>query len=133
MRSAFSLWNERIAPVFDVAKHLWIVETEAGEITAQKERRFSSDDPHERALRLVTLQVEQLVCGAISQSSHQALVEQGIRVIPFIAGDLHQVVQACLTNQLSDGKLAMPGCRHGRRTPSGSGSGGQHCRNHGQH
>ena len=115
MRTAFSLWNERIAPVFDVARHLWIVDAEDGRIVGQTGRRFSSDDPHERALRLTTLQVEQLVCGAITRSSYEALTERGIQVVSFIAGDLDQVVHACLADQLKDGGLNMPGCHRGKR------------------
>lgn len=116
MKTAFSLWNERIAPVFDVAKHLWIIDvTECGTIVSQTERRFSSDDPRERALRLSTLQVEQLVCGAITRNAYEALADRGIQVMSFVAGDLSQVVQACLSNQLNDEQLAMPGCRRGKR------------------
>ncbi|MGB4598711.1 MAG: NifB/NifX family molybdenum-iron cluster-binding protein [Trichlorobacter sp.] len=115
MRTAFSLWNERIAPVFDVARHLWIVDAEDGRIIGQTGRRFSSDDPQERALRLTTLQIEQLVCGAITRSSYEALVERGIRVVSFIAGDLNQVVHAWLADRLKEGELNMPGCNRGKR------------------
>ena len=115
MRTAFSLWNERIAPVFDVARHLWIVDAEEGCITGQTGRRFSSDNPQERAMRLTTMQVEQLVCGAITRSSYQALAERGIQIVSFIAGDLEQVVNACLTGRLKDGELDMPGCHRGKR------------------
>jgi len=114
-RTAFSLWNERIAPVFDVARHFWIIDAAEGLIVGQTGRRFSSDDPQERALRLSTLQVEQLVCGAITRSSYEALTERGIRVVSFVAGDLDQVVQASLSDSLHDGHLAMPGCRRGKR------------------
>lgn len=114
-RTAFSLWNERIAPVFDVARHLWIVDVDDGQIVCQTSRRFSSDDPKERAMRLTTLQVSQLVCGAITRSSYEALTEQGIQVISFVAGDIEQVIQACLTDRLNDAHLAMPGCRRGKR------------------
>jgi predicted Fe-Mo cluster-binding NifX family protein len=114
-RTAFSLWNERIAPVFDVARNLWIIDSVDGQVVGQTGRRFSSDDPCERALRLTGLQVELLVCGAITRSSYDALTERGIQVVSFVAGDLEQVVQACLTDRLKDGHLAMPGCRGGKR------------------
>jgi predicted Fe-Mo cluster-binding NifX family protein len=114
-RTAFSLWNERIAPVFDVARHLWIIDATEGRIVGQTGRRFSSDDPQERALRLSTMQVELLVCGAITRSSYEALTERGIRVVSFVAGDLEQVIQASLSGRLHDGHLAMPGCRRGKR------------------
>jgi len=114
-RIAISLWNKRIAPVFDVARHIWIVESSEGIIVTQSERRFATDDTHERAQRLTTLQVDQLICGAITRSSCDALSEHGIKVISFVAGGLEQVIQAWLSDSLKDGHLAMPGCRRGKR------------------
>ena len=114
-RIAISLWNMRIAPVFDVARHLWIIETVEGAIVAQSERRFATDNTQERALRLTTLQVDQLICGAITRTSHDALSERGIKVISFVAGGLEQVIQAWLSDSIADGHLAMPGCRRGNR------------------
>ncbi len=120
-RIAFSIWNERIAPVFDVARHFWIIELADGRITGQTGRRFSTDDPDERALRLASMGVEQVVCGAISRHGCQALTEKGLKVVSFVAGELEQVVQACLCGSLDNGELAMPGCgRTGaRRTRRG--------------
>jgi predicted Fe-Mo cluster-binding NifX family protein len=112
---AFSLWNKRIAPVFDVARNLWIVETDENVIIGQSGKRFATDDTQDRALRLTTLQVNQLVCGAITRSSSEVLAGHGIRVISFIAGGLEQVIQAWLSDSLKDGHLAMPGCRKGKR------------------
>jgi len=114
-RIAISLWNKRIAPVFDVARHLWIVETAEGGIVGQSERRFATDDTHERALRLTTLQVEYLICGAITRSSCDVLSGHGIKIISFVAGGLEQVIQAWLSDSFKDGHLAMPGCRRGKR------------------
>ncbi|MDD2310022.1 MAG: NifB/NifX family molybdenum-iron cluster-binding protein [Desulfuromonadaceae bacterium] len=112
---AFSLWNKRIAPVFDVARNLWIVETDENDIIGQSGKRFATDDTQDRALRLTTLQVDQLVCGAITRSSSEVLAEHGIMVISFIAGELEQVIQAWLSDSLKDGHLAMPGCSRGKR------------------
>ncbi|MHB8121936.1 MAG: NifB/NifX family molybdenum-iron cluster-binding protein [Desulfuromonadaceae bacterium] len=114
-RIAISLWNKRIAPVFDVARHLWIVETSGDSIVGQSERRFASDDTQERVRRLTALKVEQLICGAITRSSCDALTERGIIVISFVAGGLEQVIQAWLFDTLKDGHLAMPGCGRGKR------------------
>lgn len=114
-RIAISHWNKRIAPVFDVARHLWIFETVEGGVVTQFEKRFATDDTNKRALRLTALQVEQLICGAITRSSCDALSERGIKVISFVAGGLEQVIQAWLSDSLKDGHLAMPGCHRGKR------------------
>lgn len=109
-RTVISLWNGRIAPVFDVARNFWVVETTKEGIIAQYERRFPTDDARERAQLLATLQADHLVCGAITRYFHEALTEHGIQVVSFVAGELEQVIQACMSNTLTDGRLAMPGC-----------------------
>ena len=114
-RAAFSLWNERIAPVFDVARNFWIVEVSDGQITGQTGRRFATDDPDERASSLVSLQVEALVCGAITRKAREAITERGVKLVSFVAGDLEQVIQAWLCNRLEKLDHSMPGCGRGRR------------------
>lgn len=114
-RTAFSFWNDRIAPVFDVARNLRIVEATESRVTDQTGRRFSTDNAQGRALRLSTLQVEQLVCGAITRSSCDALTERSIQVVPFAAGKREQVIQAWLSGSIIDGHLAMPGCHRGKQ------------------
>lgn len=110
MRIALSLWNDRIAPVFDVAQNLLLVEIQQGVASTMNERRFSCNDLRSRALRLSSLQVEQLVCGAISREAELLLSQHGITVHSFIAGELHQVVTAFLEGRLYEARLAMPGC-----------------------
>lgn len=114
-RAAFSLWNERIAPVFDVARNLWIVEVSDGQITGQTGRRFSTDDPDERAANLESMQVEALVCGAITRKARNAITDRGVKLVSFVAGDLEQVIQAWLSNSLDTLDHSMPGCGRGRR------------------
>lgn len=122
-RAAFSLWNNRIAPVFDVARHLLIVDVDNGMVIGGMERRFASDNPHERALRLSSLEIDQLVCGAISRDTAETLEQNGIQVISFVTGDCGHVVQAWLKGRLHDNRLLMPGCN--RRKHRGSGCAGR--------
>lgn len=114
-RVAFSLWNDRIAPVFDVARHILIVSAAEGCETGRLERRFSSDNPQERALRLASMQVGLLVCGAISRSAADALQQSGIQIVSFVSGDAELVIQAWLNDHLGDAHLAMPGCGRNQR------------------
>lgn len=110
-RAAFSIWNNRIAPVFDVARNMLIVDTTDGDYKNSTSYFFFSDKPQERALRLVALEVDQLICGAITNEMADELLQNGIQVISFVAGNYNKVVQAWLTGQLQEGQMKMPGCR----------------------
>lgn len=128
-RAAFATWQDRIAPVFDVAGHLRIVDAAAGRIVAQEQATLAETAPAGRARRLAELGVEVLVCGAISKPLAALLAGHGIRIIPFVTGPLDEVVAGWLRGQLGAERFAMPGCcgrprGRGPRCAMGSGTGG---------
>jgi len=111
MKAAFAAWDNRIAPVFDVAQQVHLVEAEAGQAVRETQELLADDLPVQKALCLAELGVDTLVCGAISRSLYEMVAANGIRVIPFVAGDLREVIQAWLTGALDRSAFAMPGCR----------------------
>lgn len=109
--TAFSAWKNRIAPVFDASRSLRIVTSEDGRILRQTESGFSGEELHLKAVRLAELNVDALVCGAISRSLEAMIVAHGIKVIPFATGNLQEVIRAwvCDNHARIDG-YSMPGC-----------------------
>ncbi len=116
MKAAFAAWDDRLAPVFDVARQIHIVEAEHGKVLRETTEALPDDTPAHRALRLAELGAGTLVCGAISRPLHEMICAYGIRVIPFVAGDLREIIRAWITDSLDGTAFAMPGCcRRGRR------------------
>jgi len=116
MKAAFAIWNNRIAPVFDVARQIHIVETESGLATREAQESLPEEMPVQKALRLAELGVDTLVCGAISRPMHAMIIACGIRVIPFVAGNLREVIHAWQDGSIENDLFAMPGCwRQGLR------------------
>lgn len=119
MRAGFAVWNERIAPVFDTAAQIHIVEAHSGRIQREMRAAVPSESPAGRVMRLVELRLDELVCGAISHPLRTMVAAYGIRVYPFVSGPLDEIVQAWLTGRLGAAAYAMPGCcgrrRRGRR------------------
>ena len=109
MKAAFTTWNNRIAPVFDVARTVCIVEADEGKIVAECLEAFKDALPVQKVLCLVQWEVDTLVCGAISRSLQSILTAQSIRVIAFVAGELHEVIGAWLAGRIEDNVFAMPG------------------------
>ncbi|PIU45056.1 MAG: hypothetical protein COS95_05685 [Ignavibacteriales bacterium CG07_land_8_20_14_0_80_59_12] len=110
MKAAFATWNNRIAPVFDVARQIHLVEAAAGKDVHETQVVLVGELPVQKALRLAELGVSTLVCGAISRRLHDTVAAHGIRVIPFVAGDLRDVIEAWLAGALDSDTFAMPGC-----------------------
>ncbi len=116
MKAAFAVWDNRIAPVFDVNRQIHLVKAESGRVVSEAEASLPDDPGAGRGLRLAELGVDILVCGAISRSMQAMVTAYGIRVIPFVAGDLQEVIQGWLAGVLEKEAFAMPGCRgEGRR------------------
>lgn len=119
IKAAFTTWENRIAPVFEVARQVHIVETNSGRIVGEAQEALLEDMPVQRALRLAELGVQALVCGAISRPDEALVEAYGIRVIPFVAGELREVIQAWISGELKRDLYSMPGChrrdRRGRR------------------
>ena len=122
MKTALSIFEQRIAPVFDTAREICLVERSAGGASTKTFCRFGDDDLPGRVAWLVATEVKTLICGAVSQPLQHALAAAGIAVFPFVCGDLDEVIAAQATNTLSKSAFAMPGCC-GRRRGCGMGRG----------
>jgi predicted Fe-Mo cluster-binding NifX family protein len=116
MRLALTVWKDRISPVFDVARNILVVDVEDGIAVGRRNENFVEQDPFQKIARLVELRVQTLVCGAVSSPVAGAASAYGIRMIPFVAGDVDAVIDAFLTGSLLNPAFCMPGCRgRGRR------------------
>lgn len=146
MKTAFAQWDNRIAPVFDTARFLHVIEAESGRVLDERSETLSEEAPLQRVLRMVDLGIKTLVCGAISRPFQELVSSYGIKVMPFVAGELREVIDAWLSGTLERDIFIMPGCcgrlrrRHGE-TAGGSrkelpmnvrGRGNGNCRGTGQ-
>jgi predicted Fe-Mo cluster-binding NifX family protein len=119
MKAAFSYKDDRIAPVLDVARHILIVEAENKKITGCLRKKLNDDLQIHNVAVLAETGIEILVCGAVSRPLHTMISACGIRVVPFLTGDLDHIVNAWLAGTLENGIFFMPGYgnrhRHGGR------------------
>jgi predicted Fe-Mo cluster-binding NifX family protein len=114
MRIAIPQWQGRIAPVFDVAGHLLLVDVEDGHETHREEQEFLKTDLQARAAELLDCKIDVLICGAISASLQFKIVASGVRVSAFICGGVDDVLTAYLNGTLASRAFAMPGCQRWR-------------------
>ena len=110
MKIALSIWNNRISPVFDVARQVLVLDVVQGEVV-NSHLETLPDIPGQRLATLQHLQVKALVCGAISQPLVVHAQSLGMEVLPFVAGEVDDVVTACVSGVLDNPCFAMPGCQ----------------------
>ena len=115
-RIALPVWDGRISPVFDTARHLRIVEMRNEEHVSDREELLRRKDLFGRATRLQELNVDTLICGAVSRPLANLIAASGIELISFVTGEVNEVLRAYHAGRLGDPQFLMPGClRRGRR------------------
>ena len=112
MKLAITVWHGRIAPLFDVARHLLVFETEGFgrpviELTTMQ---LHSDDVHEKCAALEAFGISAVVCGGISREYEEALLDAGVAIDAFVAGDSEEVIAAWEAGTLRRRGFSMPGC-----------------------
>jgi predicted Fe-Mo cluster-binding NifX family protein len=119
MKIAISHWHGRIAPVFDVADNLLLIDIEEGRRRGRENVSLSPyRDSFGRARDVSALGVHVLLCGAVSHTLETALIGSGIQVYGFLCGNMDDVLDAFLQNRLSDERFFMPG-HHAESQPGG--------------
>jgi len=110
MRVAITVWNHRISPVLDAARTLMIAEVAKGQTIELTQIACDAPHPHQ-LLRLLRAEgIEVLICGAVSEESAGLLVEGGISLVAFVAGDALQILKAFIDGEQLGEKFGMPGC-----------------------
>ncbi len=113
--------DNRIAPVFDVARELLLVNIDDGQVI-QQELLILPTIAREKIIKLVDVGAKVLLCGAISNELKRSAMQCDIEVVSFVSGNIQCVLKAWLADNLNG--FAMPGCRN--RQGRGSGSRRQH-------
>jgi predicted Fe-Mo cluster-binding NifX family protein len=102
---------ERVSPVFDVAKHLLLVDIENSIEVARSEKTIDETDLLSRVSYVSDLGVELLICGAISRPLRLILEAKGIDVIGQVCGNTEEILDAFLRGRLFDQTFLLPGCK----------------------
>ena len=116
MRIAIPVLRCRISPVLDTANELIVVDfqnsTKMNQFTVNWESQYLTD----RIRSLENLNIDTVICGALSKTFEQMLQAAGIVVHPFICGNVDRIIRAFLLGRPLNREFHMPGCgRCGRR------------------
>ena len=124
MKLAIPEFNGRVSPVFDCCRRLLVIDT-----SVEGSNRVVSQDWSEvvcvkRPRCLREMGVRTLLCGGISTDLAGEIEAGGVEVIPWVSGDINEVLDAYLEGRLPDPQLAMPGCHRGQYMGKGRGRDG---------
>lgn len=118
MKVALTAWEDRISPVFDSARILLIAEINNGQILNRRFETFIPAMFSRLPERMNELGIDVLICGAISQIPARIVETCGVRLIPFVSGQVEDVLISYANGAQIVPAFSMPGCgrRHGQET-----------------
>lgn len=123
MKIAIPVFRDRISPVFDWAARIVVIEMEGPREIRREELGFEVSSPAARVDRLVDLKIDLLLCGGISATLFALLQARGLRVVPWVAGQIEEVLVAYVAGRIPGESFAMPGCCGRRFGQKGRGQG----------
>jgi len=80
MKTAITIWNDRVSPVFDVTGKARLYESEGERICSEQQLLLPDACATEKIACLVEAGTDVLICGAISRDAHSTATNAGIRV-----------------------------------------------------
>ena len=107
MKVVLTVWENRISPVADSARKLLILEVENRKIVGRRFEEFAEKFLLNRAGKLADINGEIFICSAISEFFASLIEGYGIRLIPFICGQVDEVLDAYLEGSLRGPKFLM--------------------------
>jgi len=111
MKIAIPVWHDRVSSAFDFAQSLLLVDIEHGRETGREEIPWLPESIPE----MKTLGVKVLICGAISRSLASQVKACGVKVLPYVVGQVDEILKAYLTGKLVQPQFALPGSWPGAR------------------
>lgn len=114
MLIAITIWNGRIAPLFDSAGCALLIDADLPE-SGRCRIALPKGSVNRKVSFLKEHGVSLLICGAISNEGKAAVIDAKIGLYPFIAGSVPDVVNALNEHTCMSERFAMPGCRCRRR------------------
>jgi len=110
MRIAIPVWNDRISPVFDVARTICVTDVNcaSGEVTEFERHVVTTVRP---ATVLAELGVKALICSAISAPLETMLSVSGIEVISGICGSPDEIIAALAAGDVDLRHFRSPGSK----------------------
>jgi len=114
MKIILPLHNARISPVFDWCMRALVIDVHGGQEVRRTEIDLSVFPGLSRVNRLVELGAGTVLCGGISLQLEGVMAVKGITVIPWICGNVEEILGEYVKQKLNAMQWRMPGVRRER-------------------
>ena len=112
---AIPVWNGRISPLMDTAGQLMIVTLEENSQITKTAVTIPQQNISGMINFLHELNINVLICGAISHQLEQHLASSDMEIYPWVGGDVDEIINAYFNGIISNHNFMLPGCGRSRR------------------
>ena len=112
MRIGVSIWEDKISPVLDTASKLLIIDNDTQKESSRFETNLLEQNMSQRCSFIRKLELDVLICGAVSRRFSRMLKASGIKIISGISGPAEDVLDAYLQGALLHSGFFMPGSKN---------------------
>ncbi len=109
MRIAIPVWGNRVSPLFDTAGHLLVLDMVEGVEQSREIFKLEDPVPMHRITFLIEQKIDVLLCGAITKELYACFDSEKIKIIPFICGNVEQLITAFAKGNHIRELFGMPG------------------------
>jgi predicted Fe-Mo cluster-binding NifX family protein len=109
MKVAVTVWEDTVSTVCDFSSRLLVFDVMGDEVKNRSFIPFETGILLERVNQLEELEVEVLLCGAISRPLERMIRASGVKVIPCLRGSIDEIIRAYLDGGLPDSRFILPG------------------------
>ncbi len=110
MKIAVPVYSNYVSNVFDFARQLLLIDAEQAKEINRTSIELGGQLLYQRAVLLKKLQVDVLICGAISQELRSMILSLGIEVLPFVSGNIDDILTAYFLGELMAQNTNLPAC-----------------------
>ncbi len=100
MKLALSTWNGLVAPLFDVSEKVTVAHISPCKILSRDLVDISRLECTAKIGRLSALNIDVLICGAISRICYDFFPGWEIRIVAFVSGPVEQIFEALLYRKI---------------------------------
>jgi predicted Fe-Mo cluster-binding NifX family protein len=110
MKIAMPIYRNYISNVFDFAHQLLLIDVVEAKENSRTSIELVGQSLYQRAVLLKKMQVDVLICGAISQELRSMILSFEIEVLPFVSGNIDDILAAYFLGELMVQNVKLPAC-----------------------
>jgi len=117
VRIGIPILHGRVSPLLDTASRLLVLTCKDGRESSRQQLALEMQSPESLARTLTEMQLDLVICAAISMPLLRALQREKQAVRHHLCGEVEAILLALCHGQLGKPEFRMPGCHEEHRVP----------------